>query len=463
MRVRIKITLLFSLIMFLLLSLFCGFIYFFFYARRLENIKAHLTNQALTTIRMLNKPDVFDQALIKKIDSVTVISMKNKAVQVYNASGKKIFDYSDTPADTLAATGDLLLMARANGSYYFTVGSREAIAWCDNENNDQRVVLTAAYDEEGKRNLNHLIIMLGISFICGNLMTFTAGYLFSKVLLRPIRKIADDVNEISAQSLAHRIKPGKGRDEWSYLIETLNELLNRLQQSFEMQRRFISSASHELSTPLTSITSQLEVSLQRRRDAEEYRGVMQSVYQDVRHLSKLTQTLLEFATVSGIKGGIEIDSIRIDEILLQLPGEMNKMNKGFSVKLEFDRLPEDVERLLVFGNAELLFTAIKNLVLNACKYSSDHQSVIRLQVVQKEIIISVEDDGRGIPENELKNIFLPFYRTDDSKTVSGFGVGLPLVYRIIKLHKGQIRVNSVVGKGTIFFIQLPIAGNMRKP
>ena len=114
----------------------------------------------------------------------------------------------------------------------------------------------------------------------------------------------------------------------------------------------------------------MEVSLQRNRDAEEYRQVMQSVYQDVRHLSKLTQTLLEFATVSGTAGGIEINLIRIDEVLMRLPGEMTKLNKGYSVKLEFDQLPEDEEKLLVFGNAELLFTAIKNIVSNACKYST---------------------------------------------------------------------------------------------
>jgi two-component system sensor histidine kinase ArlS len=280
-------------------------------------------------------------------------------------------------------------------------------------------------------------------------------------LLKPIRKIADDVNDISAQNLGHRIKSGNVKDEWNYLTETLNELLNRLQQSFEMQRRFISSASHELSTPLTSISSQLEVSLQRNRDAGEYREVMKSVYQDVRHLSKLTQTLLEFATVSEIKGGIEISSIRADEILMQLPGEVTKMNKEYFVKLEFDQLPENEEKLLVFGNAELLLTAIKNVVSNACKYSPDHLAKIRILVEAKEIIISVEDNGKGVSENDLKNIFQPFYRTDDSKSVSGFGVGLPLAHRIIKLHKGQIEVNSTVGKGTTFLIKLPIAGNVR--
>ena len=138
------------------------------------------------------------------------------------------------------------------------------------------------------------------------------------------------------------------------------------------------------------------------------------------------------------------------------------MNKEYSVKLEFEQLPENEEKLLVFGNAELLFIAIKNVVINACKYSPNHLAKIKLTAEPKEILISVTDEGKGISENDLKNIFQPFYRTEDSKAVTGFGVGLPLVHRIIKMHKGEIKVNSVVGKGTTVLIQLPIAENARR-
>lgn len=460
MSIRIKITLLFTVIMFLLLSLLCGFIYYFSYTGRVENMKTHLTNRALVTANMLDRPGIFDQNLMNKIDSAILRSINDKSIQVYNSHNERIYTYSDKPADTLNILNDILAEARVKNNVYFTIGKKEAIAY--NDDKDGLVIVAAAFDERGKKHLKNLKLILGLSFIGGIVIAFTSGYFFSKKLLRPIRKIADEVNIISAQSLAHRIKPGKGNDEWHYLTDTLNDLLNRLQESFEIQRRFISSASHELSTPLTSISSQLEVSLQRNRAAEEYRQVMQSVYQDVRHLSKLTQTLLEFATVSGTMGGIDIKLIRIDEVLMRLPGEMTKMDKGYSVKLEFDQLPVDEEKLLVFGNAELLFTAIINIVSNACKYSPNSLAKVKLSVEQTEIVVAVEDDGKGIPENELKNIFQPFYRTEDSRTKVGFGVGLPLVNRIMKLHKGQIKVISTVGKGTTFFIHLPVAGKTRK-
>ena len=96
---------------------------------------------------------------------------------------------------------EILNKARMDKKFFFTVGNKEAIACYDIKNNNHPVILAAAFDEEGKRNLNHLKIILLISFICGNLIAFTSGYFFSKILLKPIRKIADDVNDISAQNL----------------------------------------------------------------------------------------------------------------------------------------------------------------------------------------------------------------------------------------------------------------------
>ncbi len=168
MHVRIKITLIFSLIMGFLLSLFCGFIYYFFYAARIDNIKAHLTNHALTIARMLDQPRVFNQSLIKKIDSITVIPMKSKTVQVYNSHNERIYFYSDLPNDTLHITGDILNETRANHIYFFTAGNREAVTYYDDKSDDPQIILVASFDEEGKRNLDHLKIILLISFICGS-------------------------------------------------------------------------------------------------------------------------------------------------------------------------------------------------------------------------------------------------------------------------------------------------------
>lgn len=457
MPVRIRITLLFSLLVFIILSIVCSGIYYFSYQSRINAIEKRLTNRALTTARLLSQREIFDRELVRKIDSSTTISLINKSVQAYNFLNSRIYRYSDVADDTIAVNENILNDARVNGSVFFRVGEKEVVAYHYTDNNARMVVVTAAEDLEGKQNLSSLLNILLLSFLIGNIFVLVAGYFFSKGLLLPVRKITEDVAEISAHNLARRIQTGQARDEWQNLARTLNELLNRLQESFELQRRFISNASHELSTPLTSISSQLEVALQRERDAEGYKKVMRSIYQDVQHMSKLTQTLLEFAKASGNPGGLEINLIRIDEILLGLPAEVMKANSAYAIQLQFDDVPEDEERLLVFGNATLLLSAIRNIVINACKYSADHCASVHLKLTEQFIIIEITDSGPGIPTDEIKNIFQPFYRVEEDRVAGGFGLGLSLADRIIKIHKGSIEVHSVVGEGSTFVIKLPAA------
>ncbi|HEY4065066.1 MAG TPA: HAMP domain-containing sensor histidine kinase [Puia sp.] len=466
MPVKIRITLLFTLLVVTILTLVCASVYYFSYTNRIKDIQTRLINRAITTGRLLGQGGVFDQKLIRRIDASTSVAMRDKVIEAYDPFDKKIYRYSDSAADSIRASRSVIDEARTKGGksnwIYFTDGGKDAIAYYYTDEAVRLVIIAGAYDETGNEKMRHLRLVLSLSFVGGILISVVGGYLFSISLLYPLRRISDEVNEISARNLARRIRSAGSnqRDEWYYLSDTLNQLLNRLQESFEIQGRFISNASHELSTPLTSISSQLEVSLQRIRSVEEYREVIQSVYQDTQQLNKLTQILLEFARASGTASGLEIDLIRIDEILLRLPGEISKSNALFSVTLDFDKLPEIEEELLVFGNEELLFTAIKNVVSNACKYSDDHQATVRLTVSAKEISITVEDRGRGISEEEWENIFQPFYRTGDGSSVPGFGLGLSLARRILKLHKGWITVDSVVGKGSLFLIRLPSAGKL---
>lgn len=459
MPVRLRITILFALVVFVILGIVCIAIYYFSSSSRTAAIKKRLSNRAITTARLLQQSEIFDRQLIFRIDSSTTLTLKNKAVRAYNKDGRKIYDYSDNPGDTLHIGNDILAKVRERETYYFINGSKEAVAYFSNSNEDI-VVICAAEDEEGKNNLMRLKNILTVSFIGGIFVSLAGGFFFSKRLLQPVKKITNEVNDISIYNLDRRIQTGKTKDEWYRLSSTLNNLLDRLKESFEMQRRFISNASHELSTPLTLISTQLEIALQRNRTELEYRQVMQSALADVHHMNNLVQTLLKFAMASGNAGGLKIDLVRVDEILMRLPGDIQKQDKEYVVALKFNQLPDDEDRLLVFGNEELLYAAIRNIVVNACKYSSDHLAKTTLTVTDKGFSIEIADTGVGIEENELANIFQPFYRIEETRSAKGFGLGLSLANRIIKLHKGEIKVVSQPGHGATFTINLPAACNL---
>jgi signal transduction histidine kinase len=462
MSVRLKITFLFSVIVFCILGLVCITVFYFSSTNRKSYIDTRLTNMAITTGRLLSRAEIFNPHLVQKIDSLTAIAFTRKTIQAYDSSNRKIYSFNDDDADTLTISEELLNKVRVQKKVYSKIGEKDVVYYNYTDEKVNIVIVAAGYDIYGWQNLRQLLFILLISFIGGFLIAIASGYFFSRELLKPLSKIADDVNEISVQNLARRMNTGSTRDEWYYLSDTLNQLLNRLQESFEMQQRFISNASHELSTPLTSISSQLEIALQRERSADEYKKVMRSIYQDIQQMGKLTHSLLELAKTSGSKGGIEIKPVRIDEIILRLPSEIAKINNAYSVLPEFEKLPENDADLLVLGNEELLVTAIKNIVLNACKYSENQQAIILLRADNKNITVAVQNIGAGIPPNEIGNIFQPFYRIEENRTAGGFGLGLSLAQKIIKLHRGEITVDSKRGEKTEFIIHLPSARHLKE-
>ena len=212
-----------------------------------------------------------------------------------------------------------------------------------------------------------------------------------------------------------------------------------------------------MSTPLTSVSSQLEITLQNERSAEEYRSVISSVYDDVKQLNQLTRSLLELAKASGSTDGMELSLVRIDELLMKLPSELRKANKDYKVELHFNSFPDDEDKLLVFGNSDLLYSAIKNIALNACKYSMDHFAAVVLNFVDDELQVMISDNGPGISEVDKQLVFQPFFRAKSTSHSQGFGLGLSLASRIIQLHKGKIEIQSGNPRGTRFIINLPVA------
>jgi signal transduction histidine kinase len=455
MPVRLRITCLFTLLAMIILGIVCVATYYFSASSRLTTLKTRLTNRAITTARLLANSGQIDRSLMHRIDSLTTLSLKRKSVQAYDSTNDLLYYYNETPGDSTYITSDMLQQARNKDLLYFTTGEREVVAYAGPDNLEGIIVFCAAEDDEGNKTLQQLKHILLFSFISGTLLSFGGGFFFSGGLLEPIRKITNEVNDISAYNLDRRINTTGSKDEWYRLSDTLNQLLDRLRDGFELQRQFISNASHELSTPLTLISTQVEISLQRNRSEEEYRLVMAQVLKDVQYMNNLVQTLLKFATTSGNAGGLRLDPVRIDEVLMRLPGEMQSRTKTHSVSLYFPELPEQDEKMLVFGNEELLFTAISNIVSNACKYSPDNHADVSLYLNPEGFEISIVDKGIGIEEKELANIFQPFYRIQQNRNIKGFGLGLALASQIIKLHKGDVKVASVKGEGTTFTVLLP--------
>lgn len=457
MKIKYRITLLFTLLVTFILFFVCASIYYFSDLNRKIDFERRIRNRALSTISLLVKVEGIDRELLQRIDQNMLISLREKSVVVYDSNNKEVYRFKDEGTTIIRPDNKILQLARENGEYVYTSAHRDVIAIKYRAGNQEYISVAAAYDKEGLEKMGELRFVLIVSFITGTLITLLSGLIFSSRLVVPIKKITSEVKEISSQNLSRRIILDETKDELHELSSTFNELLTRLQQSFEIQRRFIANASHELSTPLTSISSQLEITLQNTRNAEEYKTVLASVYDDVKNLNRLTRSLLELAKASGTSDGMELSLVRMDEILMKLPVELRKTNEQFKVELHFDSFPDDEDKLLVFGNGDLLESAIKNIVLNACKYSEDHTANVGLNFSDNELNIVIGDHGPGIKEEDQAMVFQPFFRSNPDATSEGFGLGLSLASRIIKLHKGDIVLTNNEPTGSIFTISLPIA------
>jgi signal transduction histidine kinase len=211
-----------------------------------------------------------------------------------------------------------------------------------------------------------------------------------------------------------------------------------LQESFEIQGRFISNASHELSTPLTAIGNQIDVVLQKQRSNEEYLEVLRSVQSDVQQMNALTQQLLNSART--VRGGIlPTEPVRIDEIIMELPSQLKKTNAGYIVRTFFDEFPDDENLFTVNGNYELLLSAFKNIAENACKYSPDNTVSISMSLIANKIVILFNNVCESFDVTDTAAIFQPFQRGANAMNTEGHGLGLSLARRIIQLHKGEIK------------------------
>jgi signal transduction histidine kinase len=456
LKIKFKITALFALLVTIILLVLSISVHYFTSLQRIEAFKKRLKGRANNDGQLFSYFGDSDstRAVLYHIDSASAFTLNRKSVVIFNYLDKPVYNYNASHIDSILPDKDILKQARLRKEVYYAVNRRDILAFHYTDNRSRIVVVVAGYDVDGWQRLKDLRDILLTCLFIGIAIALVVGYAFSVQLVKPIKQIIYDVKHITSQNLSHHIQAGSTQDELNQLANTFNELLDRLQESFVIQRRFISNASHELSTPLTSISSQLDVTLQKERSTEEYRQVIQSVHEDVQQMQQLTKSLLEIAK-TGTQGSIELNEVRIDEVLLKVTADVQKNSEEYRVILQFGDFPDDEKAFLVFGNTDLLYSSLRNIADNGCKFSFDHHVMVNLMFENDNVIVQFKNFGDTITEDEAEHIFQPFYRSASTSTIKGFGLGLALAQRIINLHKGIIKVQSSKDSGTVFTIILP--------
>ncbi|HLT86818.1 MAG TPA: HAMP domain-containing sensor histidine kinase [Sphingobacterium sp.] len=329
---------------------------------------------------------------------------------------------------------------------------------------------TKLYQQEGKNyivgvsaenyfythHLRYLQNLLLIALLLGVLFVIVVSLLVKRSFIKPIHGLIDEVKKIGSENLYLRLSEEKYKGVLHKLANTFNGMLNRVETSFETQKNFISNASHELNTPLTSIIGIADLALSKDRTVEQYKEAMQKIVDAAGNLEKKTSALLLLARTGYERNNkLNFKPVRIDQIIMDAEMTVKAINERFHIKTDFSMLPDDSMKLKVNGLAPLLQLAISNVVSNACKYSSDHTAYVALGAFENGVLILIKDEGIGIPEKEISYIYDPYFRASNTQHFSGYGIGLPLARNIIKMHDGELSITSTLGKGTTVRIELP--------
>ncbi|KHD88416.1 MAG: histidine kinase [Bdellovibrio sp. ArHS] len=297
------------------------------------------------------------------------------------------------------------------------------------------------------------LLQVGIPFVL--LIATLGGMFLSARALNPVNNMINTAKEIKASELSQRVPIPNANDEIKKLALTLNEMLDRIQQAFLSQERFVADASHQLLTPLTIMRGELEL-LQKaeKRDVDQF---IKSALQEVDNLSGIVQEMLLLARVDAGIGALNFQDLALDEVIFEVLPRCEKLanSKNIKLKLNINNETKD-DRKMVRGDNDLLQNLIVNIIENAIKYSPNNEVVTMTLVWRDEFTqFIVEDHGPGVPEDQLPFIFERFSRGSNMETrVKGFGLGLAIAQKIAILHNAKLNAQNHPGLGARFTFEI---------
>ena len=478
---RFKLTLWYVLILGILLTSFSGFLYFTLSKSLYRDVDNKLRSLAELIASESSSPlskfsfGTIDQALEASMNLKPI----GKFIQVLDESGN-IGRKSDNLKNVQLPISLNALKNASKGLMTFetnrTIGNTplRIVTFPVVENSHVTKIVQIASSLEGVEDaLNKLFLILIISVPSTLILASLGGQFLAHKALKPVDNITQTARMITSQNLNQRIHPLKVKDEISRLIETFNEMISRLDQSFRQMKQFSSDASHELKTPLTILKGEVEVMLRKERTSQEYQQTLTSNLEEINRMSQIVEDLLTLSKAETGEIRLNKEDINLTEILSEVVAQMDRLAKSKKLHLSASNHHQDIH---IFGDALRLRELFINLIENGIKYTEEGGS-IRI-IMQKEypppvtdqsdrverekgqfVKIIVSDTGIGIAKEDEERIFDRFFRVDKarSREQGGSGLGLSICKWIVEAHQGEIGVESELAKGSSFVVRLPLS------
>jgi signal transduction histidine kinase len=432
MQIRTRLTLQFILITAGIFTLALLFIYTQFRNQSVNEFFAVLESKARMTAAMVLQHEEALKPIAAPVRQGPGDALPyGESIAIYNESFQRVFAINPSGADHPAST---LQQIRERGSGRFSHGKQEIFGVALKSGSGKTYyTLAEGYLDDARLMQLRTILIFTFFLIVG--FVAAGGWFYAGQALQPVSRIVSEVDHLLPTDLSKRLKHDNQRDELSHLVATFNRLLDRIEHAFRMQKSFISNVSHELKNPLAAMDAQLQLARQKDRSRDEYQTVLASLHDDVREITDTAEKLLQLAKVHSEAANIIFSNVRLDEIIFQTRDALLKAHPDYSIVFEIQDMPEEEEHLFITGNEPLLRTALMNLFDNGCKFSPDRKVHVFIRFRDNGAHeVEIQDNGPGIPEEDIQRIFEPFFRSPQHSHIKGSGVGLSLVQSILKLH-----------------------------
>ncbi len=283
------------------------------------------------------------------------------------------------------------------------------------------------------------------------LLSLLTGFLISLLIVRPVKHIAKSAEALGKHNLSKRVNINSN-DEIGSLAKSFNRMADSVQNTIELQKRFISDAAHELKTPLASMKTTVTGAMDSEKSPQECQELLTFLSGRINTQEELIGSLLFLARADEGRLPMEIKVINLPDVIREAEDAFRYLYEDKKVELQTDMEAE----IPLMADPRMLFQLFSNLLDNALKHTPSGGSVIIIAVNEKDSVsIEVKDTGKGIPEEHLPHIFERFYRIEENND-NGFGLGMAICKSIVEAHGGDISVESKLGKGTVFKIRLPL-------
>jgi signal transduction histidine kinase len=449
MKIKNRLSLYFTAVSAIVLLIVEVVIYISFASFVKTDFYTHLVDKAYITAQRYLEADEISPDSLNRVQERDLQRLPSQVIRLYDDKNAASFIKDENQYWPAMVIDEV----RKNKQLEFTEGNRQTVGIYYKDNQGNFVILVSAIDVQGDKRLLDLIESMAILLISVTAGLFVISRWFAQKALEPLDKVVKEMQLVKAGNLSFRVNEGDGKDEISALAHNFNQLLEHLENAFELQQTFVINASHELRTPITTIIGEIEITLNKLRTNAEYEQVLKSVLTDAERLNETITSLLELAHVDMNYTQPALKPVAIDELIWELNDYWVEKVGKILFNVNIQHLPEDHEKLQILGNKSLLTIAFNNIIGNAFKFSKNKRVQCDLYADEKSIIIKITDLGIGILPEELTNVFDSFFRGKNVKDFQGNGIGLYVTGKIIQLFNGTISINSIPGKGTNVTIQ----------